>query len=61
MLEVQHGRGAGEFYLEYGGFDVALTVPADYVVAATGVLRNPEVTLTATQRSRLRDAQPSGD
>ena len=28
--------GAGEFYLEYGSFDVALTVPADYVVAATG-------------------------
>ncbi|MFL5516679.1 MAG: M1 family peptidase, partial [Gemmatimonadales bacterium] len=51
--------GAGEFYLEYGGFDVALTVPAEYVVAATGVLRNPEVTLTATQRSRLARAASS--
>src|SRR6187551_3022327 len=53
--------GAGEFYLEYGGFDVALTVPADYVVAATGVLRNPEVTLTAAQRSRLARAAGSAE
>ncbi len=28
--------GAGEFYLEYGSFDVTLTLPAGYVVAATG-------------------------
>ena len=53
--------GAGEFYLEYGGFDVALTVPADYVVAATGVLRNPEVTLTAAQGSRLARAAGSAE
>src|SRR5690348_2931876 len=32
--------GAGEFYLEYGSFDVSLTVPASYVVAATGRLTN---------------------
>ena len=34
--------GGGEFYLEYGRFDVALTVPATYVVGATGVLLNPQ-------------------
>ena len=28
--------GRGEFYLEYGSFDVTLTVPADMLVAATG-------------------------
>ena len=33
--------GAGEFYLEYGRFDVELTVPASYIVAATGRLLNP--------------------
>ncbi|MFL5465669.1 MAG: hypothetical protein ACJ79N_01265, partial [Gemmatimonadaceae bacterium] len=38
--------GAGEFYLEYGNFDVSLTVPASYIVAATGELANPEQVLT---------------
>src|SRR5438552_11775256 len=51
--------GAGEFYLEYGSFDVALTVPASYVVAATGRLGNPEQVLTAAQRSRLTAARRS--
>ena len=49
--------GAGEFYLEYGAFDVAVTVPASYIVAATGVLRNPLEVLTATQRARLLRAR----
>ena len=39
--------GQGEFYLEYGSFDVSLTVPADMILAATGVLRNPAEVLTA--------------
>jgi hypothetical protein len=33
--------GAGEFYLEYGNFDVTLVVPAGDIVAATGELKNP--------------------
>jgi hypothetical protein len=49
--------GAGEFYLEYGSFNVALTVPASYVVAATGQLTNPAQVLTATQIARLRAAR----
>jgi hypothetical protein len=53
--------GAGEFYLEYGAFDVAVTLPAEYVVAATGVLRNPETTLTAEQRRRLARAAGSAE
>src|SRR3989454_4031002 len=41
--------GQGEFYLEYGDFDVALTVPASFVVAATGTLLNPAEVLTPTR------------
>jgi len=48
--------GQGEFYLEYGDFDVAITVPRRYVVAATGTLLNPAEVLTATQRERLARA-----
>lgn len=32
--------GSGEFTLEFGNYRVAITVPADHVVAATGVLQN---------------------
>jgi hypothetical protein len=49
--------GQGEFYLEYGSFDVSLTVPANMLVAATGTLRNPTQVLTATQRARLAQAR----
>ncbi len=33
--------GGGEFTLEFGDYDVSLTVPADHVVSATGELANP--------------------
>ena len=53
--------GAGEFYLEYGDFDVALTLPAGFVVAATGAVANPLTVWTAQQRSRLARARRSDD
>jgi hypothetical protein len=53
--------GQGEFYLEYGSFDVSLTVPADMIVAATGVLRNPDEVLTAAQRARLARARTASE
>jgi hypothetical protein len=49
--------GAGEFTLEFGDYDVQLTVPADHIVASTGDLLNPDAVLTATQRERLRQAK----
>jgi hypothetical protein len=51
--------GQGEFYLEYGSFDVSLTVPANLLVAATGTLQNPVQVLTAAQRNRLARARAS--
>ncbi len=48
--------GRGEFTLEFGNYDVSITVPADHIVAATGVLQNPKQVLTAIQRERLAAA-----
>ena len=51
--------GAGEFYLEYGDFDVTLTVPYEDIVAATGELQNATTALTSTERRRLTLARAS--
>lgn len=51
--------GAGEFYLEYGDFDVNITVPANMIVAGSGELLNEKEVLTATQLSRLNNARSS--
>jgi len=53
--------GAGEFYLEYGDFDVTLTLPAGFIVAATGTVVNPLAVWTAAQRARLARAQSSSE
>ena len=49
----------GEFYLDYGDWDVQLTLPAQYLVTATGTLQNPEQVLTAETRARLARALQS--
>ena len=51
--------GQGEFYLDYGDYNVAVTVPAGYIVAATGALQNPAEVLTPTEISRLAQAAKS--
>ncbi|HXM37586.1 MAG TPA: M1 family metallopeptidase [Gemmatimonadales bacterium] len=48
--------GQGEFYLEYGDIDFAITVPRGYIVAGTGRLTNPLEVLTPVQRERLTRA-----
>ena len=53
--------GAGEFTLEFGDYDVAITVPQDFLVAATGELQNPEDVLTQAQRDRLVAARTASD
>lgn len=53
--------GSGEFTLEFGNYDVSLTVPADHIVSATGVLQNPNDVLTAEQRSRYAQAKKTYD
>ncbi|WP_291722028.1 M1 family metallopeptidase [Bernardetia sp.] len=51
--------GRGEFALEFGDYEVEMTVPADHILGATGVLQNPDEVLTATQKERWEKAQSS--
>ncbi len=53
--------GRGEFTLEFGDYEVSITVPADHVVSASGVLQNPDEVLTETQRARLEEAREAED
>ena len=45
--------GQGEFYLDFGDYDLEITVPAGYIVAATGSLTNPGEILANPQLARL--------
>jgi len=49
--------GRGEFTLEFGDYDVAITVPADHIVSATGELQNPDEVLSQKQMDRLKQAE----
>lgn len=51
--------GQGEFYLDYGDFDVEITVPRDLIVVAGGELLNPAEVLTDEQQRRLDRARTS--
>jgi hypothetical protein len=53
--------GQGEFYLEFGTFEVAITVPTPYTVVATGELQNPADVWTAEQQRRLDAARRSAE
>ena len=51
--------GRGEFTLEFGDFEVDITVPADHIVAATGTLQNQDDVLSSTQKRRMKKAKNS--
>ncbi|MFE3867202.1 M1 family metallopeptidase [Flavobacterium sp. LS2P90] len=51
--------GAGEFYLEYGDFDVSITAPANHIVVCSGDLQNPSEVYTAEQQKRWAQAAAS--
>jgi len=51
--------GAGEFYLDYGNYDIYINVPWDQVVASSGSLENPTKVLSSTTINRLKKASKS--
>jgi len=51
--------GRSEWALEFGDYDVKITVPADHIMEATGELQNPKDVLTKEQRKRYEKATTS--
>jgi hypothetical protein len=53
--------GSGEFALPFGNYEVNITVPADHVMEATGVLQNRAEVFTPEQVKRYAQAENSFD
>jgi hypothetical protein len=53
--------GRSEFALEFGDYEVNLTVPSDHIVEATGSLQNEKEVLTKIQRKRFESARETFD
>tara|TARA_A200000113_G_scaffold170094_1_gene154981 strand:- start:2604 stop:4910 length:2307 start_codon:yes stop_codon:yes gene_type:complete len=53
--------GNGEFALNFGNYEVNLTVPSDHVVEATGQLQNPKEVLSREEFKRYKTAQNTFD
>ena len=53
--------GSGEFTLVFGNYKVAMTVPSDHVVMATGECQNYQQVLTPAQYGRWQTAQNAKD
>ncbi len=51
--------GRGEFALTFGDYKMAITVPADHIVAASGELQNASEVLTKAQLERFEKAKKS--
>ena len=52
-------QGASEFYLEYGDFDVNITVPSNHFVVCSGELINANEVYTIEQQKRWEQASKS--
>ncbi len=52
-------QGASEFYLEYGDFDVNITVPSNHFVVCSGELVNANEVYTIEQQKRWEQASKS--
>ena len=57
----QQFQRLGEFALEFGDYQVEITVPEDHIVASTGALQNSDEVLSKTQQNRLKEAAGSFD
>ena len=53
--------GRGEFALAFGDYKVTMNVPADHIVASTGVGKNFEQVLTSAQLARWKQSQSSAE
>ncbi len=53
--------GRSEFALEFGDFNVNITVPADHMLGATGVLQNKKEVFTKTELKRIEKARKTFD
>ncbi|PID70209.1 MAG: aminopeptidase [Flavobacteriales bacterium] len=53
--------GRSEFALEFGNYTVNITVPADHILGATGILQNRKEVLTPEQYKRYEKAQKTYD
>ncbi|WP_420321820.1 M1 family metallopeptidase [Flagellimonas sp.] len=53
--------GSGEFALPFGNYDVSITVPADHILDATGVLQNREDVFSKEMMKRYKQAKKSYD
>lgn len=51
--------GPGEFYLEYGDFDISITAPSDHIVVSSGELLNTADVYTVQQQRRWAAAAAS--
>ncbi len=54
-------QGTAEFYMGYADYEIGITVPAGWLVAATGTLVNPQQVLTQQTRDRLARARQSDE